>query len=1063
MVDSLILGNSIELLGGGVASVNPLCPGAKFRLQPSYDLSAPQPTSDFVASLLLDGERPYGRRASNRLIKLPVWVTAPNRQILAAAREVLEQTIDQDIWTMTWSRDPSPGATPLPLIFDCFRAQATVPTYSIITEKDLLGFQIGLTIPALPYGRADIQTQVSFAAPVPASPPPPPPPVTIDSFSSISSAQCTQSNQCVVGPRSCCWDPDFFGDFGGQTNRFFYPAQLATTLNLTGMVSLQMWLGFGSRYYTWLEYHGKVSGVGVSVTLIDSSGNTLSFSRTNLRLACSPIAQQPVFSRITMPIPASATFNFASVVGYSIEVINRSDRIRRLSWVTCYVDNLAAYPPSQTVNPVTRGALYTLYGLQGTARAAATLSFQQVPTPGTPTVITTAGVGNYTVPSNTAYLKVEGVGAGGAGASLTGTGVGGGGGGGAYSRENVFPASPGDLIPYSIGVGGIPGSTEVDGQPTVFGPDPAGGTLALTAPGGFSALQNSPTGGLGAPVSGNAVSFPGGQGRTASGNVGGGGGSSGGSTAGGLTPTGTGSTLFTSTGTTPWTCPQGVFQVYAECWAAGGSGACGSSSGNGGAGGGGEYAAGYINVTPGTVYNVVVPPGAAAVVSTAANGLAGALASFTGDAGASIVAHGGGGGLYETNRGGSGTAGTGSTATVHNNGGTGGQAFPYAGSGGSSAGPAAAGNAGSGYGGTTPAPTGGGAGGASSGASSNPGTAGSQPGGGGGGTYAGGVSSGAGGAGQVRLNFPAGTGAPTPNGAGAVPGGGAGGNGGATANTAGSAGSQPGGGGGGADSTGTAESGGAGGNGKLTITPYSSAPFKSLIVHRPPIGAIKTFQPLIPVGGGTDVPDGTHQYAIPQPVSGINADFGGTYTIYLVASSFSGSGNRSVFVTVTQYEYAGGPSYTVSTLPVTFTPAQITNGIVTAGVLTLPMKNVAADNSAGYYSVSVTSTNTSDRYLDCIALDTMGQTVVISESSTGYITYYLDAPEPNLNLGLIMGSQAGRPSAISVFDACQSISGGAIAVEPADGENQLFAYCADAQAPNIALSYYPNYFFDRTQ
>ena len=126
MADSLIIANSIELLGGNVPSINPLCPGATFKLRygSDFDLGAPQPTTDFVASLILDGERPFGRRASNRTIKLPGLITAPTRQILAAAREVLEQAVDQDVWTLTWVRDPGPGGTPLPLIIDCFRAQA---------------------------------------------------------------------------------------------------------------------------------------------------------------------------------------------------------------------------------------------------------------------------------------------------------------------------------------------------------------------------------------------------------------------------------------------------------------------------------------------------------------------------------------------------------------------------------------------------------------------------------------------------------------------------------------------------------------------------------------------------------------------------------------------------------------------------------------------------------------------------------------------------------------------------------------------------------------------------
>src|SRR5207245_1158960 len=123
--------------------------------------------------------------------------------------------------------------------------------------------------------------------------------------------------------------------------RFLYTnAALATTLNLTGMTSVAMWLGFGSRYYTSLEYHGKIHGVSVSITLTDTSGNTLGFSRDGLRLPVSPVAQQPVFSRVSMPIPqGNAVFNYASVGGYTIEIVNRNDRVRRLSWVVAYLDN----------------------------------------------------------------------------------------------------------------------------------------------------------------------------------------------------------------------------------------------------------------------------------------------------------------------------------------------------------------------------------------------------------------------------------------------------------------------------------------------------------------------------------------------------------------------------------------------------------------------------------------------------------------------------------------------------------------------------------------------------
>lgn len=1063
MTDSLLVGGQVELLGGGIPSQNPLCAGAVFRLMPGGDPGAPQPTTDFVASLILDGERPFGRRASNRTIKLPVWIIAPNRLILAAAREVLQQIIDQDTFTITWTRDPGPGGTGLPLVLDCFRAQPSVPVFNTNLERQLTGMQLTLTIPALPYGRSDQQYTPAFTGSVPQTPAPAPPPspVVLDNYSTISGANFFQSAQCAVGPFTACWDPDGFGDAGGQNTPLTYSAQFTAPLNLTGMTSLQFWLGLGSRWYPRLHLPGRVGGAAVYVTLTDANGTSISMSRSHLTLPVTRVAQAPVFTRVSIPFPAAnPAFAYNQVESYSLTVVSRQDYGRlRLPWVTAYIDALTAFPDSQTATPVTRGNLYTLYGLQGTARAAVNLAFQQPPTPGTATPVTTAGTSTYTVPPGTAFLKVEAVGGGGAGASQAGSGVGGGGGGAEYAAEPVFACSPGDVIPYSVGAGGTPGASPVNGAATYFGPGPAG-PMVVQANGGMSAAQNSVTGGAGGSGSMNGVHFPGGAGRTASGAVGGGGGSSGGSASPGSTPVGTGATVFTATGTTPWTAPAGVTQVYAECWGGGGSAGTGGPSTNGGGGGGGEYAAAFITVTPGNSYNVVVGPGGAAVSGSTVSGNSGSSSTFTGDAGASVTAHGGTRGL-SAGTGGAGAGGTGSTASVHFSGGPGGPANPYSGGGGASAAPGSPGGNGNGYGSGGVAPSGGGNGGAGSGANiSVNGTAGSAPGGGGGGTYGNTTTSGAGAAGQVRLTFPGG--APTNTGAPAVTGGGGGGNGGGSANTAGSSGSQPGGGGGGADSAGTSEAGGNGGTGKLIITPYASAPFKSLIVHRPPLGAVKTFQPLVSIGGGADAPDGTHEYRMPQVISGLNADFGGTYTILLVASSLSGSGSRNYTVTVNQYEFSGGPKYSVTTLPVTITPSQVTNGIITAGVLTLPVKAVAPDNTGGYYTVTPFSSNSADRLFDCILLDTMGSSLIINEPSAGYVNYYADEPQPNLSLGYVLGSNGGRPDAISVLDNTVA-SGPAIAVEPADGDNQMFVYCADQQAPVISVSYYPRYFFDRYQ
>ncbi len=369
------------------------------------------------------------------------------------------------------------------------------------------------------------------------------------------------------------------------------------------------------------------------------------------------------------------------------------------------------------------------------------------------------------------------------------------------------------------------------------------------------------------------------------------------------------------------------------------------------------------------------------------------------------------------------------------------------------------------------APTGGGNGGASSGSISGSGSPGVAPGGGGGGSQysSGGNPGGNGATGQIVINYPILVGAPTNSGGVAPGGGGAGGAGGATAGTTGSNGVVPGGGGGGANSSGTTLAGGTGAAGKIVVTPFASPPFKNLIVHRPKFGGHPQYQPLVSVGNGADVPDGTHFYTIPQPQAGMTAAFDGTYTIVLVASAFSNpTANRTITVTVTQTEYSGGPSYSQSTTPVTVAPSlasltgpgnQVNNGVLIAGVLTLPVKALAYDNTSAFFQVSVTDTNTSDRFLDVLLLDTQGQTLIINEPSAGYINYYVDEPDPIHDLGLYLGSQLGRANAVSVVDGIQAVSGGPFTVEPR--ECLLFAYSVDGNAPSIGVSYYDRYFFDR--
>lgn len=535
--DSLIIADQIELLGGpgGSPSANPACAGAIFHLQPGYDLSAPQPTTDIVGSLILDGERPFGYRASNRVITLPIMVEAADFATLAGAYEVLMAAIDQQAWTLTWTRRDG-----LPLVLDCFRAQPTVVTWGGADQT--LGSPVGaiaLTFQALPYGRSDAPVTVPLPSPLPMQTAPPPP-IVLDNYATVTGAQWVQSAAHVVGPNSAQWNPCLapLSSCTGESSQpgASYQATLAAAVDITGLTALSVWAGFGSDYFsTWS------GGPAVFAwTLTDASGNTLAFSRT-LTVQASNDSASPKWQRVTAPIPQdSTTFDYTNVAGYSVVVTNRG--YHTLRFTQLYLDALTANPPSVAGPPSIRGAMYSLLGVQGTARTPCSAQFAQAPgTAPQQTVLLPGPVGSpqqWTAPPGVTSIKVEVTGGGGGGSC-------GGGGGGAYSSSANVQVTPGTAYSYQIAGGGNEGFAGGGGY---F----IGDIATISANGGAPGTPGGPGGAGGTTAGGQGtVKHNGGNGAAGAPNTsgGGGGGSAGSGTAGGNASGTTGGAA--GTGTTP--------------------------------------------------------------------------------------------------------------------------------------------------------------------------------------------------------------------------------------------------------------------------------------------------------------------------------------------------------------------------------------------------------------------------------------------------------------------------------------------------------------------------------
>jgi hypothetical protein len=547
-VDSLVVSGQFELLAGGVVSDHPACPGAIFYLaKPNgqgYDLGMPQPVVDLIASLGLDGERPMGRRSSNRTMVVPVAIKVPasgdedaDRSLLAAAREALWQAIDGDTWELTWAR-----ANGLPVVFDCFRAQATTYEYSLPNDRSLVSVMV-LTFQALPYGRSNDLETLAFAAPS-TQWQPPPDPVTIDTFVQVASAndpdQWDRSTQAATGSFSAHWSRTW-------RSRPHYTHGLTTSVSIGQRPKVSFWVGLGTsadQYHVW--HGGKVT---CDLQLTDANGNTIQLAAV-VKCSCSGLPGQPSWTRVSMAMPLTTDFDVTSIASYSLKLWNTTDSSTgsRVLQAECYISGFEASAAAVGA-PAARGAVYQLRGIIGTARAP--LNLQVQPGPATVQQVfqsDSPGSGNWPVPASTTVIKGESWASGSSGGGGDGGSLGGGGGpGGEYACEPIMPVSPGSNVPYTVGAPGSSapvGSAGNPGQQSTIGNVTGGNTgntgggpltavIANPGAGGIKGGSHSSMGAAGGTGSLNTIHFDGGNGGPpeSSGNArsnGAGGGGSGG-------------------------------------------------------------------------------------------------------------------------------------------------------------------------------------------------------------------------------------------------------------------------------------------------------------------------------------------------------------------------------------------------------------------------------------------------------------------------------------------------------------------------------------------------------
>jgi hypothetical protein len=471
MADSLVIANSIELLGGagGTFSILPGLENTIFALNDGneqLDLGTHQPTVDILASLITDGERPIGRRSSNRTLSIPISIISDSRDNLTLARELLFQLVDAQVteqWTLTYTRDSSSQASggsgvlsPMscPMVLNCFRAEPATVSYDMPAENQYV-FEVVINCVALPYGRSDTPNTVTYSASA-AGTTAPPSPIILDTYSVIPAGQTSfwesVTTAVSTGTHSAyCPSPSV----NPQVTVPLYYNMTLGGLDFTAGTGtaqlnvIQFWAGFASKVYynNWANHKSEVRFI---VTLYDVNGNTVTSSQ-QYTVPESNNLSIPAWTRISVRLPVSnQTFDWSDVVGYSIRVQNFSDSNLHNSNVFLCLATAAA--PSAALANETRGSIYRMYGIEGTVHTTVNFTIQQQPST-TPTVTALTPGEVFLDPAGVFTAQAEQLGPGGAGGTATDSGsavYAGGGGGAEYVKVPAVPLTPGNTYTPTI-------------------------------------------------------------------------------------------------------------------------------------------------------------------------------------------------------------------------------------------------------------------------------------------------------------------------------------------------------------------------------------------------------------------------------------------------------------------------------------------------------------------------------------------------------------------------------------------------------------------------------------
>lgn len=346
MTDSLFLAGQFEIAPQGTVSQD-------YVIVAGYDLGTPVPVTTIVAGMMLDGDRQSGLRTGNKTISLPIVITAPDRVTLSQMTDNLMSACNAPTFTLQWTPDGG-----MPVVWDCYRATPKITWDERLEEQaggTICQRQVDITCSASPFGKSTIAQSVA-ASQVP---------LLLDEYNTAPTGAYLDSTVSTdPGGTSAQLFP-----WWGWSNGVLQPQSGGTIgRNFASATDLSAYV----KALVWVRHRPGVGTVTLALTLRLNAGTISVPQWVESSTTALFDHDTATFSPITFPMPPAA--NLTAVVGYQIVTLCIPPPGANPDYAPVWFDELYALGPTSTRLSTPHGAVLSIPGILGSARAPANLT-----------------------------------------------------------------------------------------------------------------------------------------------------------------------------------------------------------------------------------------------------------------------------------------------------------------------------------------------------------------------------------------------------------------------------------------------------------------------------------------------------------------------------------------------------------------------------------------------------------------------------------------------------------------------------------------------------------------